>query len=436
MTFYTQTKPADQLKLEVVAAVVTDAMRWDIDRWDRSRWDREEVPAGTLIFNAGMWNREKWIEETALTKWVDITGPCTHISVKRGVTTAGGIMHAQTGTLSVKATAELDPRAAGILYGAQIRLKNTRNGQPLFTGFITDIKVEPGKKASDTAVTIEAADAVAKAASITRYGARPDGGRLENWDARIRRLMGSAPNVSYEIPSTSYALVCPTVWETSLAAHLDAATATVGGAWYCDRQGTLQICAYPPQQYKTNVALTDSYESTGKIDTWHYTDAKATWQAENIVSRVEATVHDAAPNESGEWRAADYTAIAVEPTRSTAWGGATLKIDTMAPSRFVADEMAQKMLKEALDYPTVSAVSFWPVSQRIDNEQRQDRMNTAGLIDPLDLVEVIRDGDKSLAHITSVSHDITPYTWKTTLTLLPKEVLGFENLFTGPNRAR
>ena len=132
----------------------------------------------------------------------------------------------------------------------------------------------------------------------------------------------------------------------------------------------------------------------------------------------------------------DLVAVAVEPTRYTAWGGSTLKIDTLAPSKFIADEMAQKMLKEALDYPTVSAVAFWPVSQRVDNDLRQDRMNTAGLIDPLDLVEVIRDGDKSLAHITSVSHDITPYTWKTTLTLLPKEVIGFEDLFTGPNRAR
>ncbi len=43
-----------------------------------------------------------------------------------------------------------------------------------------------------------------------------------------------------------------------------------------------------PQQYKTHVALTDGNEPTNESDTWHYTDAKATWRAESIISRVEA----------------------------------------------------------------------------------------------------------------------------------------------------
>ena len=239
-------RPCDVLSLQAYYPLPGFfGLRWNNARWNRASWTLGVAKPWAMTWNRNAWDTRAWNQgETNISQWQDILGPCTDLTVTRGVTTNGPAMSAAVGTLTAHAINALSPRATGLHHGTPIRLIHWPTRTAIYTGVITDLTITPHKPGSrvDYEVTLTASDNVARLASLTRYGAKADGGNgSEPWTARLDRLIKSAPELPYRIHDTATQTVPPTVWETSLAKHLDALTASVLGSWTVDRDGTVSI---------------------------------------------------------------------------------------------------------------------------------------------------------------------------------------------------
>lgn len=408
-------EPWQVLALDVLTPIASDALHWDTGRWDRAAWDRSAPPPGTMIWDTARWDDAYWNDQTVTTAWTSILGPCTQITARRGVSTTGPILTAQTGTLTLDAL-DLDPRALGIVRGTPIRLYHWPTRTPIWSGRVDTLTTTPLITGGLT-TQIVAVDDVALLVAITRYGARPTGGGTEPWAARIARLMESAPAVAYEITGSTAALVCPTVWETSLANHLDAAIATTGGAWWARRDGGIIVAATLPDTTSAELALTDDPQTFHTATCWHYYDGAAAWSSAGLTSQIEATNHDAAPDDDGEWRADDQTITVTDATTTAAWGGTAARVDLIAADSVAAEAAARRLLTRAPAAPTVSQASTAHLDHRRPRTAQAARMAAAARLDPLTPVIATQRGETSRALVASVTHTISPLTWTTTTDL-------------------
>lgn len=409
--------PADVLDLEAWIETPNDAMCWDTSRWDRTTWTRPiDDTATTLVWDTGAWDQKRWHSHLTTTTWTSIIGPATHITTRRGSTATGPVLKAEAGTLQITAGDALDPRRLSLTLGTPVRLYNWTTATPIWTGRVTDVKSTP-RKGGGADVVITCADIIASLATTTRYGARPDGGGLEPWRARLTRLMTTAPTVKTHLIGTSYTAVCPTVWETNLAAHLDALVATSGGAWAADRTGGITIWATLPTTPPA-YALTDQRTTTGPKPLY-YTAGPATWDTAAITARIDATTHPAAPDENGEWRAVDHKVTVTNQTTATAWGGTTATIDLITPAEDRATETAaRRLLARAATTPIMTTARLTAAGPTTTDPTL---MTHLGALDPLTTLTATQTGDTTTVYIASITHDITPTTWETTLTLTPTE---------------
>ena len=229
-------------------------------------------------------------------------------------------------------------------WGTPIRLYHWPTATLIWTGWVTDLATTPAKTGRGS-TTITASDAVARLVAVTRYGARPEGGRTETWRQRLARLMTSAPaGLEYTVRTTSETEVCPTVWETDLASHLDALVATTGGAWTVTRDGRIEVWATLPDQAPA-LTLTDTLDLPDDgTEAIAYTAGPSTWTAARVIAGIEATTHDAAPDEQGEWRAADTTVTVTDTTSTASWGGMSVRVDLMTPSQGTATTEALSLI--------------------------------------------------------------------------------------------
>ena len=410
--------PWQVLALDVLAPIPSDALHWDVGRWDRAAWDSAAPAPGSLVWDQGAWDLTYWADPAQTTAWTSIIGPCTTITTQRGSATHGPVMTAQTGLLTIEAL-DLDPRALGITYGAPIRLYHWPTRTPIFTGWVSAISTAPLKTGGSTC-TLTAVDAAARLAAITRHGARPTGGGTETWAARIARLMTSAPDVPYQTRGVTDALICPTVWETSLANHLDACVATSGGAWWADRAGGIVLLAALPADPRPLV-LTDDPATAHDDTIWHYHDGAASWSSTTVLAQIEATNHPAGQDEAGEWRAADQTLIVTDPTNPAAFGGTSARVDLLAPDLAAATAAARRLLRRATTVPAMTTATTNHVNHRRPASTHRGRMHVAAQLDPLQQIVTRQRDETSDALITAVRHTITPTAWATTLALTPLE---------------
>lgn len=413
-------RPCDVLALDAYLPIPTDAMKWDQSRWDRAAWDSQTPAPGTLIWDRENWDTTVWHDPADVARWQSIIGPCTQITARRGITPSGPILKAEVGTLTITATQDLDPRGIGLTVGTPIRLHQWTTQAPIWTGQVSEVKIEPIKTGGAT-VTIVAVDAVAHLAAITRYGARPDRGGTETWRQRLARLMTSAPQIHVSVPTSSDTPVCSTVWETSLASHLDALIATTGGAWYADRTGGLVATAALPD-HAPALILTDTHaDDTDDTAVWHYTDGPAAWSTASLIAGIDATTHDATINaDTGEWVAADTKTTVTDPTVTAAWGGTTVAVDMVTPSTGTAlKDAATRLLRRATTAPLMTTARVHHNTSMIPDPQTH--MTQAATLDPLTPVTAIQRAEKGSTLIAAVTHDITPTTWITDLTLTTAE---------------
>lgn len=390
-------------------------------RFDYSRFNRDAYSHGTphhsaAMFNEALWDTKRFYSENLTHDWQDITAPVTSLSVTRGVTNRGPIFAAEVGILTISAAGGLDPRELGLTYGAPVRLVYWPDRIPVFTGNLTSqsIEFQPPRSATPYNVTLTASDAVARLAQITRHGARVDASNApEPWVRRIERLMRSAPDVAYSTPSSSYIDMCPSVWETNLAKHIDAACASVGGMWWVSRNNVVNISAARPSTTAA-ITLSDAEDTDLQARRWSYTASDTKWDSGETIASITVTNHGM-KIENGDLRADDTTTTVTDPTASTAWNGTNAAVDmTLAAG---VEQAARSLLRRATELPVPSRVTIEP-SHRSGPKNRLDHMSAAAVLDPLTSASVATRGDAHPTVITRIGHSITPRTWKTTLTLV------------------
>lgn len=394
--------PAHRIAVDAYLPEPTnDAMRWDQSRWDRAAYDAETPRPGTLIWDTGAWDANIWYDSLPAVTWQSIIGPGTDVQISRSVSP---VLHtAQVGTLTLNALDGLDPRALGMVVGTPVRAY-TPTLDMLFTGWLVSARVVPNPPGSEHAYTTELvfADLVAPLAAITRYGAKADTNNgIETWFDRVRRVLESAPDAPTVIADMNYTMIPPTVWETSLAAHLDALVATTGGYWTVTRDGTLTISPNPPAT-DNPVVFSDSYDTPGL----YYTDVAIAWDTATLVTAVESTTHAAEQDENGEWRAADRTITVEAHTASIAWTGQKLTVDLMTSLAGEAQAAAaRRLLSAAQDTPPVKSVSL--ACTELTPAMAADLAH----LDPLTPATVHAHGETHTATISAITHRITPHRW-------------------------
>lgn len=403
-----------------------NGLRWNHHRWDREAWTTGGDRPSTLIWDRYAWDTRAWEKsETVTDYWQDITAPVTDMSITRGVQATGPALTARVGTLTIRAIDALSPRATGIHHGTPVKLIHWPTRTPIYTGIITDLTVTPHKPGGRIKYEVEftCSDTVARLAAITRYGAKAGvGDGSETLRARLERLIASAPGLEYAIDSTDAAArMCPTVWETSLAKHIDALTASVVGSWSVTRTGVVSILVNRPTV--PSLTFTDAMDTDTSRGVWSYTAIANEWTASDSIAHVTITNHNAGRDENGEWRAEDLEVTVSDPTAADVWGGTTVSIDTTLAGN-VLEATARRYLTAANPEPTPSRITLAPAHKH-GPANRNTLMRQASRLDPITAATVEFRGDSTPVLITQVTHTITPTTWTTTLDLAP-------NLLKGP----
>lgn len=415
------TAPGDHLEDATPAQVLSLQAYFPIRglegfRLDSSRLGRDALTKGltspaAFTLNRDVLNAQRLFYKAANVAWQDITPAVTSMQVTRGISATGPVYTAQAGTLTARALDALDPRETGLTYGAPIMLIHWPSRTRLFTGTVSGIELNrepPGSKHSYT-VTFTISDAVRRLSSTKRYGARTEGGDgSETWNDRITRLMKSAPEVAYRVASTTYQRMCATVWETSLAKHLDAAAASVTGSWTVNRDGTVTISAARPAA--SNIVFSDVQKSDGN-SIYAYTAIETSWNSTDVVSRVDATNHTARLTD-GEWRADDKTLTISEETFSQTWAGAAASVDLTCISADAARAAARALIDKASDVPTPQEITLRP-AHSYGPANSSALMAAVSTLDPLTPARVENRGDTARVIITEVSHSITATDWET-----------------------
>lgn len=411
-------RPADVLSVQAFFPLIgLNGGRFDYSRWNRDSYTTGHPPRGIGVFDSTRWNGSKFDHPAAVKGWQDVTTNISAITTTRGITSTGAVHAASVGTMTIQAIDDLDPRAMGLSHGTPVKLVHWPSRTTVFTGTITDqqMTIFPPGSAHDYTATLTVSDAVARLANITRHGARSgsyDGS--EAWNARINRLMKSAPDVPYTIVAPSMIPMCATVFESSLANHLDAVCASVAGSWHVTRDGAVSItAARPPTAHQ--YVFTDSSPTRVQANIWSFTAVNLEWRASETISQITATNH-ASETSDGEHHAVDTEFTVTLPGAHAAWSGTSATVD-MTLVRGVEDA-ARHLLRAGADLPMPRSLALVPAHPK-GPVNRGELMAAACLFDPLQTARVDSNGDSYPAIITSITHTITPTSWKTQLTLSP-----------------
>lgn len=413
-------RPCDVLSLQALYPLQgLDGLRWNQNRWNRESWTRGAENPTHLQWDLNRWNTRTWLSDASQTiAWQDITGPCTDITVTRGVASTGPALTAQVGTLTARAINGLAPRVTGMAHGTPIRLLHWPTREYVFTGYLTDLAISPHKPGSRISyeTTLTASDNVARLAAITRYGAKSDDGDgSENWVSRIDRLTRTCRDLTYTLDTRAVAQsVPPIVWETNLAKHLDAAVSSVLGSWTVNRNGEVAIRTTRPRI--PTVRFTDAATSAPAAGIWSYTSVQVAWSAADAIAQITLKNHSAKwDSEQSEWRADDTEITVSDPTAATVWGGAAIQVDVTLPATDL-ESVARRYLAAVRPDPMPSALTV-QAAHTSGPATRAIHMSTAATFDPMTAARVEYRGEETNVLITQVTHLITPYNWKTQLQL-------------------
>lgn len=416
-------RPCDVLSLQAYYPLQgLDGLRWNQSRWNRDAWTRGAENLRYLRWNEGIWNARAWLGDGngSSEAWQDITGPCTEIAVTRGVNATGPALTGTVGTLTARAINALAPRTTGMSHGTPIRLIHWPTRELVYSGYLTDLQIAPRKPGERISyeVNLTASDSVARLAATTRYGAKAEtGDGSENWFLRLDRIIKSCKGLVYSLDDMlTTVTVPPTVWETSLAKHLDALTSSVLGSWSVARNGWVLIRTKRPTI--PVLRLTDAVTSDPARRVLSYTGVGVSWSASDAIAHV--TLHNHAARwdaEHSEWEADDSDVTVDEPTAAAVWGGTSVQLDVTLPAAKL-EETARRYLAATAADPTPNAVTLRPAHET-GPANRGPYMALASTIDPVSAVAVEYRGERVAALIAQVSHTITPTSWTTQLALTP-----------------
>lgn len=417
-----QELPGDVLSLEILAPRPgAQPFVLDQSRLDRDALTRRVIWPGTMTLGTGRLGQSYLAPPDLVRWWQPILGKARALTTQRGAT-GTLVPTAEVGTLVAEFPNDLDPRAYSIQLGTPVRLYHWRTRTLIWSGTIDRAQVQPERPGARLrfTTTLEAVDAVAPLAGITRYGAIPDGseatgglGRSESWAARAARLMASAPGVPWRIAtaaSPAAPLMGATVLETSLAGHLDVLAASAGGCWWVDPDGTVALCPGTPSGAPVAV-FTDT--ASADAAAWSYVDAAAGWDSAEVASVVAIKNHRAEyDGDKGEWGEANTEAEVSHPTLLATYGRNVQSIETNLydPNGAAAEALGAALVRGQSSQAALTGVA-------LDARPAMARAAALGLFQP---VTATLRGETRQALAAAISHTITPHAWHTQVDLLER----------------
>lgn len=339
-------------------------------------------------------------------QWWDITARCSAITSMTGTRPDLVIPTAETGTLEATMIDDPGLLAMGITPGTPIRLRH--GSTPMWIGWIDDVAVTWDKTGGSIS-TISATDWVSHARRITRYGRQID---LEAAIDRFTELIWQTLDV--EMPqifiwgidtlSSARRPCCAILDEASLADHLTWAATTGGFLW----------CPMPTLDEPAAIVREIRYPAPATLTSWFDTQdpsflaASVTSGTSQIVNQVEVTQHYIS-NDEGETSAATTQSTWRNQASIRNWGIRTATADVALDDLSQAQVVAENIMSRA----TSTDATVSDVTVRGADWIAQDRPPQ-----PLDTTAVTIRGQTHRLLVATVSHDLTPTTWTTTLTTI------------------
>lgn len=197
-----------------------------------------------------------------------------------------------------------------------------------------------------------------------------------------------------------------TIYESSLANHLDLACNSVGALWYVAKDGVTRF-RLPGDALPVSAIFTDT-PTPGAIS---YTDITAGYDTRSTVNLIESTnygIDDQGVNEENDQLTVND--LASQATYGVWRSNVALNLYDEAPyvGSFEA-RLAELLADHRAPEPQVSSVRF---------NARSDETLT-GALEVGDRIGVYYRGEAYDNQIVSISHDITPNRWMVTLALQP-----------------
>jgi hypothetical protein len=341
---------------------------------------------------------------------IDLTPDATSISIRRGrlenpAARSPDIGEATITTRLKGGTFNLLAARPGRVISIHIGDYNAGGWVPIFTGKITDADLVSSR--GYDFITITAADNVAVLQGITRYGAAHPTNLAETIYERIRRLRASSPTDIIWVepdPAETVTLLCDTVYESSLANHLDLACNSVGGTWWIDTWGDIQFGI--PVDSRLNPSMPDWGNSgVGSLDENQCEELTIGYGTGGLTTVLEITNHARKRNDEGAWEADDYTLSA--ETNSAALGTRKASLDTglYADSEARLAETMTGLAWEILR--KTASLLLRPSTIRFDAVANTDLITA----DLNWLLRVTQNGRYYELRTTGIEHSITPDEW-------------------------
>lgn len=366
------------------------------------------------------------------TTWLDVINHVTSITTRRGFSSTNPVRGGEPGTMTINLGGRtLTHRTldAYFSYGKRIRLYNWYPGSaaqiPIWSGWITSITYTPYKGRPGGTAVVQAADAASRLAEVTRYGATVKQTTTERVVSLARSAEAALPGVRIlqRILRAQQQPLQPTVWETSLAAHLDAVNASIGAVWYVQGDGDVLI-ADTQASHESNPVLTitdgsitttpTQWQRWGIRDTWYYSAIDPGWSTSAIVSAIRVTNHNAV-KENGQWRAADTTHTVT--SRTTAWGGVTVNADTTTTDAEVTSRARDLLDRAHNATPVPRSVTIPVITDQTPSHLTHRAMAAAAEASPHQKVVIEHAGQTTHPMTAIIAHTITPTTWTTRIEL-------------------
>jgi len=337
-------------------------------------------------------------------QWVNYINDATQISYDRGAVSNGASSTAQVGLMRMTLRNAGNPMTDYIIRaGRKFRLKY--DTETLFTGTLTKApgRIVRNKTTYNQYFTIQFADAVKKLAGLRAYGAGGLSEPYETFEERIARLLDTYDG-PVELPTGSayptYRLGA-TVYEGSLAAHLDLACNSVGASWYIDKLGQLRFIT-SLTDYVTAV-FTDGTHTETVENPFAYYNLNIEYDDKNHINYLEIDNKRIIenPNDAGVEMANDLKTVFSDGASLKANGilkdtlDATI-YDEGIYSGSVARRAAEILAQYADPQPTITKIFF---------NMQENFLATQ--LETLHLVTCWLEGEKHTLRVTGLNAKIT-----------------------------
>lgn len=364
---------------------------------------------------------------TLSNRWTNVLPYVTAITTRRGISTTSPARGAEPGTMTIHIASPWltgPSLQAKFQYASPIRLYDWRPGNPaqipIWAGYVSSMTYTPYKGRPGGTATVEAADAASLIGRVTRYGATVRQTVIERVKSLAASMQGITVHQQYTRANLPY--MQPTVWETSIASHLDALTASISGTWYVQGDGSIYITDTGESiHHRASLTITDGsitttptrWESWNVPDTWYYSAIDPGWSTSAIISAIRVTNHGAV-KENNQWRAADTTHTATNTTNP--WGGQVATADTTLTTT-EATTQARALLRAAHTAPSPRSVTIPVITDQTPSHLTHRAAAAAAAASPGQAVTIEHARTTTIMTTTTITHTITPTTWTTRIEL-------------------